>query len=67
MTFENYRNCFLELIGITHMNRRKVKEKIIHVFILIFKIDEEFSNSKGSGCCLSVLFLYMESPKDGKK
>lgn len=32
----------MELIGITQMNRRKVKEKIIDVFILIFKIEEEF-------------------------
>ena len=32
----------MELIGITQMNRRKVKEKIIDVFILIFKIKEEF-------------------------
>ena len=32
----------MELIGITQIKSRKVKEKIIDVFILIFKIEEEF-------------------------
>lgn len=27
MTVKNYQNCFLELIRITQMNRRKVEEK----------------------------------------